>query len=115
MSGNAMPGAGHTGRILEERKSLRSSLAQPHCSTEDAPRQALFGAHGRVVAITDKATGTVYRTTIADLHKHGWVLQRDADKQIAMRLSRWSVNGAPPADAPRPSPSPAPAAQLSLW
>ena len=45
------------------------------------------------IFVTDRETGTLYRSTITELYRHGWKFNRGWGWQIAMRLERWQRDG----------------------
>lgn len=47
------------------------------------------------VEVRDVETGALYATTIGTIRAHGFKVNRGFGEQIAMRLSRWTVNGRP--------------------
>jgi hypothetical protein len=106
------------GALTKQVDGSRHFLRVPPAIALDADAVATAEAQDiQAVIVTDRETGNVYSTTIAELRAHGWQLERSAyGKQIAMRLSRWSVNGNPPKDAPAAQPAPkSEPAQLALW
>lgn len=66
------------------------------------------------IVVSDRESGKVYRATLADLHDFGWSFDRGFGAQLALRLSRWTTDGAATAPAPPAPPAPV-VVQLGLW
>ena len=51
------------------------------------------------VRIVERERGDVYEATIDEIERYGFPVQRGFGDQVALHLSRWSVNGRPPRTA----------------
>jgi hypothetical protein len=102
------------GVLTKTVDASRHFLKHPPAIALDAHAIAEAEALGvSQIAVTDRESGRVYRSTIAELRAHGWEFDRGYGAQIAMRLTRWATEGdEPPAPAPRPVAEPL---QLGLW
>ena len=78
--------------IVGSKPLLRSprAIAFDRSTLADAERAGAVAAH-----VVDDETRTVYRASIADIWTHGFSVNRGFGDQIALALSRWSVNGRP--------------------
>ncbi len=52
-------------------------------------------AGARIVQVTDRDTGNIYRAAIHTIRRKGIYINRGFGEQIALALKEWSVNGAP--------------------
>lgn len=53
------------------------------------------------VAVTDRETGKTYKATIDDVEAHGFPVFRGFGDQVALALTRFSINGKEPEGASR--------------
>lgn len=49
----------------------------------------------RIVQVTDKDSGKIYRALIYTIRRRGFTVNRGYGLQLALRLKFWSLNGAP--------------------
>ena len=77
------------------RKTVRGSvhmLRKPRAWAIDMQSLADAEALGAVrVEITDRETGNVYRASIGELRRYGFIFDRGAGRQVALPLNCWTV------------------------
>ncbi|MCZ7539127.1 MAG: hypothetical protein M5U29_04260 [Anaerolineae bacterium] len=96
------------------RGSVHQLRAPRGWALDAATLEDLRALHVVTVAVTDVETGTCYTALLAEFGEHGVPFNRGFGPQVALPLGYWSVDGQPPALAPR-QPDPNAARQLSLF
>lgn len=66
------------------------AIAFDRSTLRDATRAGASSIH-----ITNSDTGATYTATIADVWQNGFPVQRGFGDQIALALTRWSIDGGP--------------------